>query len=195
MMAFLKPFAGIVGTLLAALLILSGPYLYWYDRTPTAQPLLHWNFWFVHLNFPDNPSARYAALQAAEKAAAAHVQAVQVQQASVTAQASQREDAAQVQIRTITRTILKEVPFALTPAVDRAFPLSVGFVRLHDAAALGVDPAILPDPAGQPDGAASPVAESSAAQVVVSNYGVCRSTAEQLTALQDWITAQQAVTR
>jgi|GEM_PF-2887853 len=94
-------------------------------------------------------------------------------------------------IVTLTRTITKEIPSVLTPRVDRDFPLSVGFVRLHDAGALGLDLSAVPAPAGQSDDAASAVTSGALAQVITANYGACRDDQARLTELQGWLTQQE----
>ena len=81
---------------------------------------------------------------------------------------------------------------SLRPAIDRGYPLSVGFVRLHDAAAIGRDLSAVPAPAGLADDATSPVKSSRLATVIVANYGECRADAERLTALQEWVRTTQA---
>ena len=83
-----------------------------------------------------------------------------------------------------TETIIKEVP-VYVPASDP--DLSGGWRLLHDSAALGT----IPDPAGIAD--AAPVPAQDAASTVIDNYGTCHANAEQVTALQDWIRAQQAI--
>ena len=83
-----------------------------------------------------------------------------------------------------TKTIIKEVP-VYVPADSADLP--AGFRVLHDAAATGE----LPDPARIAD--AAPVAAQDAAATVIDNYGACHANAEQVTALQDWIRAQQAI--
>lgn len=74
-----------------------------------------------------------------------------------------------------TQAIQREITTYVTPATDRAFPLPVGFVRLHDAAASGVS--ALPA-AGPADATASAIAASAAAGVIVTNYGICHETEE-----------------
>lgn len=83
-----------------------------------------------------------------------------------------------------TQVIIKEVPIYV-PATTPDLP--AGFRILHDSAAQGV----IPDPARIAD--AAPVPAQDAAETIVSNYGTCHETAEQVIALQDWIRAQQAV--
>ncbi len=99
---------------------------------------------------------------------------------------------AQVQIRTVTRTLIKEVPVYVTPDDDRRCVVPVGFVRIHDAAAAGRT--AIPDPAGRPDDAPSGLALSAVAGTVVENYaGTCAANARQLSDLQAWVRAQAAV--
>jgi hypothetical protein len=92
-------------------------------------------------------------------------------------------------IHDATMTLQQEIPRYVTPDTDRAYPLPVGFVRVHDAAAAGVP--LLPS-AGDSDAAASGVAASTALGVIAGNYGACHEAAAQLTALQDWVKAHQS---
>ena len=85
-----------------------------------------------------------------------------------------------------TRTIIKEIP-VYVPA--NSPDLGPGFRVLHDAAALGA----LPDPARIAD--AAPVPAQAAAETILGNYGTCQANDAQLSALQDWIRAQQAVSK
>ncbi len=75
-------------------------------------------------------------------------------------------------------TIIKEVPIYVPSDTP---DLPAGFRVLHDAAASGE----LPDPSRIAD--AAPVPAQDAARTVIGNYTTCRATAEQLIALQDWI--------
>lgn len=87
-----------------------------------------------------------------------------------------------------TATIQQDIPRYVTPEADRLFPLSVGFVRVHDAAAAGVP--LVPS-ARDTDATRAGVASSDAAGVIAGNYGACHETAAQLTALQDWVRAHE----
>lgn len=93
-------------------------------------------------------------------------------------------------VREIHRTIEREIPRVITPEADARFPLSVGFVRLLDAAAAAVPVADVHDPAGRPDDAASAVAASDAAHTIAFNYEAANDCAARLTGWQDWWRAQ-----
>lgn len=96
-----------------------------------------------------------------------------------------------VKVQGVTRVITKEIPVYVTSTADAGCVIPAGFVRVHDAAAAGV----VPQPAGDPDAPAPGVALSTVAETVTDNYGVAHEIAAQLTALQDWIRAQQALTK
>lgn len=116
-------------------------------------------------------------------------------QADVTAAVETKAAEAQVQIRTVTQTIIKEVPVYVPAEADARFALPVGLVRVHDAAAAGVP---ISEPSRQPDDAAwalepSDVPASRLAATIAENYGTCLSDAARFMALQDWVRQQQAV--
>jgi hypothetical protein len=83
-------------------------------------------------------------------------------------------------------TLTQKVPVYVTAHDDAQCTVSLGFVRLHDAAAAS---AALPDTAGSSDARPSDLALSAVASTVVGNYTTCHATAAQLTALQDWVRA------
>ena len=90
-------------------------------------------------------------------------------------------------VREAGETIVREVPVYVPAQCDADGRLPAGWRVLHDAAASG-QPA---DPARVAD--AQPVAPDAAAATVARNYLTCRETAEQLTALQQWVREQAAV--
>ena len=112
------------------------------------------------------------------------------------AEASQRlggeHQLAAERIRTVYRTIERELPTHVTAETDARYPVPVGFVRVHDAAALGLPVADVHDPAGRPDDAASELAASLAARVVAGNYEACAVNTERLSAWQAWWRGQLA---
>jgi len=115
-------------------------------------------------------------------------------QADITTAVDTRAAADQARIRTITRTIIKEVPVYVPAEADLRFALPVGLVRLHDAAATGHP---LSDAPGQPDDPAgflepSDIPPSRLGTVIAENYGVCHADAARFSALQDWVRQQQA---
>ena len=87
-------------------------------------------------------------------------------------------------VREAGETIVKEVPVYVPAQCDADGRLPAGWRVQHDAAAAG-SPA---DPARAAD--AQPVAPDAAAETVARNYLTCRETAEQLTALQQWVREQ-----
>jgi hypothetical protein len=105
---------------------------------------------------------------------------------SVVAQAGSSEQAAQAALSAQARVIIEKVPvYVQNPRghVSGVACVSNGLVRLHDAAALGVDPASLPATVG-PDDACSGVAPSDFASTIARNYAAARANAEQLNALE-----------
>ncbi len=68
------------------------------------------------------------------------------------------------------------------------YDLSNGWIHLHDAAAKLVNP----DMQLASDKSPSGVMDTTALAVVMSNYATCKQNADQLTALQKWITDNKA---
>ena len=137
-------------------------------------------------------AAAIAAAHKAQLAAVAAALKLGREQATTSDRIATAAAEAQVEIRTVTRTLIKEVPVHVTPDDDRRCVVPVGFVRIHDAAAAGIRP--VPDPAGRADDAASGLALSAVAGTVVENYaGTCAANARQLSDLQAWVRAQAAV--
>lgn len=177
------------------LTIFGSTFLFWagiaFEHRPAGWPnyAVHAHLGPIPINWtlrlPDSPAAKLAALQAQEAAMGARVQRVVVKQTQIVTQAAQDERKAQARIEWRTKTQLVEIPHYVTPAVDAQFRLPVGLLRVHDAAVLGVSAADVPAPFGRTDEEASDVRPSDAAAVFTTNYGVCRSWAEQLTHLQD----------
>ncbi|GAA0680776.1 hypothetical protein ISN75_18895 [Dyella marensis] len=89
------------------------------------------------------------------------------------------------EVRQVIHDIQREAPRYVTPSTDDAYPLPVGFLRLHDAAAA----ALLPGPPGPADAQASGVKASDAAVVIADNYGTCHDAIVQLNALIDRLQA------
>lgn len=140
-------------------------------------------------------SGKVTAIQAAD--AEAETQAVKLAdknraaQNAVTLSSALNEATAQSKIVTATQTIIKEVPAHVPPQVDATVCVPFGLIRLLDASALQADPDSLGLPSGQSDGSCSPVKASALAQSVINNYGAAEANAEQLTALQAWVLADQ----
>ena len=112
---------------------------------------------------------------------------VKVKQAEVTEHiVTQYIDRVRV-VREQADAVIREVPVYVPQSCDADGRLPAGWRVLHDAAASGrvTDPATVAH--------AQPVAPDTAAATVARNYGTCRETAEQLTALQQWVREQAAL--
>jgi hypothetical protein len=110
-------------------------------------------------------------------------QAARVQQSQdqVNLNAALAEAEAQQKIVTVTHTIVREIP----AHVSEALPcIPYGLVRLLDDAATGGDTANVPAPAGQSDEACAPLSWRAFADELIDDYGIGRSNAEQLNALE-----------
>ena len=84
-------------------------------------------------------------------------------------------------------TIIKEVPVYVPVQADAACTINRGFVRLHAGD--------LPEPARDADAAATGIALSAVAGTVAANYQTCHENAEQLTALQVWVSEMSATSK
>lgn len=80
--------------------------------------------------------------------------------------------------------IYRDVAGQMEPQHD----MSNGWIHLHDAAARLVNP----DMQLASDASPSGIMDNSALAVVISNYAVCKTNAEQLTALQKWVNDNRA---
>jgi len=89
----------------------------------------------------------------------------------------------QVEIQTVTREIVREVPVYVTEAADARNCLTRGWVRVHDAAATGTP---LPETPGFPVDEASTVKASFAAEVIAENYARYQSCKAQVDGWQEW---------
>jgi hypothetical protein len=129
----------------------------------------------------------------AEAAAVTKARVQEAAAAKVSDEAGAKAADHQAKIQVVTRTIVREVPAHVTPQADARCVIPVGLVRVHDAAARGVDVTEVPDPTGRSDDAPASVRCSELAGVVADNYGLYRSVSQQLIDLQDWVTAQAAL--
>lgn len=127
--------------------------------------------------------AETQAVQKADKSRAA--------QDAVTLASALAEANAQTKIVTVTQTVVKEIPAHVPAKVDATICVPYGLVRLLDASALEADPNGLGLPTGKSDADCAPVEVSALAKSVIDNYSVAQANAEQLTALQAWVVANQ----
>lgn len=104
--------------------------------------------------------------------------------AAISVPIAEKQIVVQEKIRTVFKTIIKEVP---TYVSENDCPMSPGFRVFYDAAANGV----IPDPARIPDAAHVPAQD--VANTTAENFKTYHEVAARLTGLQDWVKAQQAV--
>lgn len=133
--------------------------------------------------------AQRAAAAAAAADTRAHVAKAKVITNEVEHQVVQR----QVEIRTVYRDLIKEVPVYVTAEADRRGYVPYGFVRLLDAAAAG-RPAPAPVPGSAPgaDEAPSGFVLSDVAGSVVGNYETCQVWRSVAEGWQRWYVEQRA---
>ena len=98
----------------------------------------------------------------------------------------EKQEAAQVQIRTVTKTLIEKVKVYVP---SNSCPLPAGYGRLHDAAATNVK---IPDTATGLDDSTIPAQDAIA--ITIENYGIANSNAARLTGLQEWVRSQEALT-
>lgn len=84
-------------------------------------------------------------------------------------------------ITTVVREVQSHVPNASKCAV------TVGFVRVLNAAVLGVGATDLSYAAGQPDDACAPTDPRTLVLNIIANYQSCLANAQQLGSLQGWV--------
>lgn len=87
--------------------------------------------------------------------------------------------------RVVFQTILKEVPFYVTPLADSRCVIPRGFVFLHDAAAAGGAPAVPGGSGGLVD-SDSGVALSAVGATVAENYGSCHDAFAEVAEWRRW---------
>jgi len=114
------------------------------------------------------------------------------QAATITQDVGQAVEAVRAETRVVYRTITERIPVYVTPEIDRDYPVPVGFVRLHDAAAAGGAAPALSDRPGEPADAPSGVPLSAVADTVAGNYAGCADDRARLKGWQDWYTEQRA---
>lgn len=129
----------------------------------------------------------------AEKKAVELALARQKAQNEIDKNAAVNEAEAQTTIVERTHTITEKVPVYVP--VSTKCPVTAGFIRVLDAAVLGVSPGDIPLPAGQSDDSCAAVDPRTLALNIVANYGTCHANAQQLTSLQDWLKATTAASK
>jgi len=204
-----KVVGGLIGYIAGCLIVVllaASPVLIWkydrgeFDQAPWAH--LDWRgpvFGHPHIviGLPLSLAGRVAIalskadrLEAADAAALARAVVLARAQTQITAQIGARDQVAQARIRTVTQTLIREVPVYVDPKADAACTVPVGFIRLWNSAASGVES--VPDSAAGANEAASGVPLDTVGRYAVLDLGAARANAQQLSDLQDWARAQMA---
>lgn len=132
--------------------------------------------------------ARERAAETKRRTAAVKVvQHIAAEGARISADVGGELERRKVEIRTVTKTLTKEVPVYVTVKSDLACVVPDGFVRLHDAATHGA--ALSAAPGGLVE-APSGVPLSAVAETVVDNYGVGLEWREEALAWRKWYARQ-----
>lgn len=186
----LKAAIGLLPTIAMALSLpaVGAGAMYAWDRRAPHSPCVSFHVLWLHPNVcaPDSLKAQLDTLKDAEAAAGRHAVVVQKRQADISADVETHQGAELRRVGAVVASNAREIPLVIPPAVDRLMPLSVGFVRAHDAAARGVDLSEVAGPPGVPDDAPSVVKPSDLAGIINANYGDCHADAAELAGWQDW---------
>lgn len=135
--------------------------------------------------------------EAAVTKAEEHVVTETHQQDAITETVEEKATERQIEIRTVTETLIKKVPVYVTKKADAKCPIPAGAVQLHDSAARHLP--LVPIPAGKLDGGTAGVDDPSGIllsqilDTVAKNYGRYYEVRGQLLDLQGWIRQQQAL--
>lgn len=137
---------------------------------------LRWDEGVIQRMKADDARAALQARQQADQITAAD---------AALANANAAKDAATQQaLATHATVVTKEIPVYVTAHQDATGCVTWGMLRVHDAAALGVDPSSLQPPGGQSDDACSTVKPSAFAAAVAGNYAIAIANAAQLNDLE-----------
>jgi predicted small secreted protein len=152
--------------------------------------------------------------RALELAAEKHARKTEAVGSTIATQVRDTHETRQEEVRYVTRETIRAVPLYLPAPVpvpgvreapggaggqgnqaavvgDRATRLPLGFVRLHDYSALGIDPPV-PTPSGEPLGSATSVDLSALAVTLGDNYGVCHGDRAEVKAWREWYAKEAA---
>lgn len=119
------------------------------------------------------------------------VLATKDREAATTREVEAATEEAKIEVRTVTKTIVKEVPIYVTQHDNAQCSVNVGAVRVLAGAARGMPD--FPDPAGRADATASGVELSTLTAAGAEDLGTCREIRETLIGLQNWVAAQATV--
>lgn len=131
-------------------------------------------------------AAQAERLKKAEKAVAKR----EVKAEKITSEVKADVTEKQIEYRTVTKTLVKEVPKYVTVQADAKCVVPAGFVSLHDSAASGTPS--LPVGAGRSLDAPSGVELSAVAETLVTNYGTAYQWRAEAEGWRRWYAEQKA---
>lgn len=141
-------------------------------------------WWVTHkidLGTINGLKAQYAT---AEASAVKQALALKTKEDDIALAASVADAASQQRIVVHTITLTKEV---VRHVSDHSPCITFGFIRVLDAAVLGVSADALNLPAGQSDSTCAPADAAAVARSIAANYGTARQNAQQLDDLADYV--------
>lgn len=116
------------------------------------------------------------------------VKKVEAKAEAITTTTDEQVAKREVEIRTVTKTLVERIPVYVSVETERSLVLPAGLIRLHNQAASGL-PEVPPDPGFLPD-APSGVTASAFGETIVRNYGTAYSWKEAALACRSWVSEQ-----
>lgn len=169
-------------------------------RQTISNPLVQWlgvmlavllSIFLIYQKGRVDERAHQANLAAKAQASAVRVAAKQdAKAADLSAEVRQATAEKQIEYRTVTKTLIKEVPKYVTVQADAACVVPVGFVRLHDVAA-GSGQALFPAAPGGSVDTPSGVSLSAVSSTVVANYGTAHLWRAEAEGWRAWYLTQR----
>lgn len=181
-----KLVSGIIGLFCATALFWVGVA---FEHRPHGWPNIHGPFGWT-FSLPDGPEAKLDVLLAEEQLAAGKVKRVEAVQAEVSATTESHDVAAQVQIHTVYKTLVKEVPVYVNQSDIARCTVNLGFVRLFNAAASGTQLPAISNAAGSDNDSPSGVGLDTVANVTDGNDQTYYEVKQRLVDAQNWIREQ-----
>lgn len=194
--------AAIVSLIFGGLWKVLGPLATFFSTPPGSYllvALLAGGAWWYsgHLGYERGASETQAAQKLALQTAIGDAQRLarteQAKRDQITHDADVALARSEEKVRTVTQQVIRYVPTVITPSQDARCTLSLGFVRLLDAAGLGVAPTDLPNRSSEPDSTDSGIPLSRATALLAQNLGDAATLRRRIRNARDAWASQEAV--